>query len=188
MNKKFIKVLFLVLIILLVVVSIYNFKGDPNDILSKIKTGNFYYIIFFAGFLGGVSILFPFPYYIFVVLFASLGTNPFILGAVAALGVMIGETTSFFLGYTGGEIIKSKYIDKISKIVFRLNDKHPKRIPVFLFLWGSFLPIPNDFLLIPLGAIKYPYWKTIVSLGLGNLVYGILLACSGYYGFRFWFN
>jgi uncharacterized membrane protein YdjX (TVP38/TMEM64 family) len=40
---------------------------------------------------------------------------------------------------------------------------------IFVFLYAA-TPLPDDILLIALGATKYPLWKTVVACSLGKIV------------------
>ena len=51
-----------------------------------------------------------------------------------------------------------------------------------LFIYGAMIPIPNDVIVIPMGLAHYPYKKLIIPLGLGNIVFNIMLALVGFYG------
>jgi len=61
-------------------------------------------------------------------------------------------------------------------------------VSLALFVWGAFFPLPNDFMLVPLGILRYPFWKAIVPLGLGNLIFNIVVASTGAYGWTLFFG
>ena len=160
----------------------YNFP--PTEIVEFIGINNGYVLTFFGALLGGTSILVTFPYHILIFTLASGGLNPFFLGLLAGLGIFIGDSTSYFIGYTGREIVTGKpaaLFERFHKWVV----KKPKWIlPIFLFLYSSVIPTPNDLLVIPLGLVRYPYIKVIIPLLLGSIVFNTLLAFAGFYGFE----
>ncbi len=187
-NKK--KELIIGLLVLLFILwSFILYSFSPSKIIDAVGIHNSYLIVIILGFLGGTSLLFPFPYYLFVITFAAGGSNPILLGICAGIGVVIGESTSYFVGYHGREIFNEKYQKLFSKICKYCNRKeNTTLLSIILFLYGAFIPLPNDFLILPLGAARYGYWKLIIPLGLGNIIFNILLAYSGIYGWSFFVN
>lgn len=188
-QKKRIKKAVIVLLIIagLITFSVVFTKLNPQDIVSSIGIKNSYGIIMFFGFLGGISILFPFPYYLFLFAFGAGGANPILLGICSGIGVIIGESTSYLVGYQGGETFSEKYQKYFNKVdqIFS-KTKNSFLLSLFLFVYGAFVPLPNDIVILPLGAMKYSYWRMIIPLGLGNIVFGIIVAYSGMFGWK-WF-
>jgi len=184
-NKK--KGAFIGLMVLLFILwSFIIFSFSPQKIVDFIGIHNSYLIVAILGFLGGTSILFPFPYYLFVVTFAVGGSNPILLGICTGLGVIIGESTSYFVGYQGRIILSENYQKKFNKLCKNCNKtKNTIILSIALFLYGAFVPLPNDIFILPLGAARYNYWKLIIPLGLGNIVFNILLAFGGIYGWSY---
>ncbi len=184
-NKK--KELFIGLMILLFIIwSFLIYAITPSKIVDFIGIHNSYLIVIVLGFLGGTSLLFPFPYYLFVITFAVGGSNPILLGVCTGIGVIIGESTSYLVGYHGREILSKNFQKIFNKIYIYANKKQNTVIlSIVLFLYGCFIPLPNDFLILPLGAARYNYWKLIIPLGLGNIIFNILLSYGGIYGWSF---
>ena len=46
------------------------------------------------------------------------------------------------------------------------------------------IPIPNDVITVSMGLAHYPYWKVMLPLGLGNIIFNISLALVGFYGWQ----
>jgi len=163
---------------------LYNFP--PDTIIKFIGIDNSYIIVLVLGLLGGTSILFPFPYYLFVITFAVGGSNPILLGICTGIGVIIGESTSYFIGYHGRIIFSNSYQRKFNQLCTKCNQtKNTIILSIVLFIYGALVPFPNDFLILPLGAARYNYWKLIIPLGLGNICFSILLAFAGIYGWNY---
>jgi len=128
--------------------------------------------------------MFPIPYYLEVFTFAAGGSNPFLLGISAGLGIAIGDSTSYLFGYNGGQIIPRVY-QNISARISKIITSSPEWLRfVILIIWGSIFPFPNDLLIIPLGLIKYPYIKIVVPLVIGSIIFNTLIALAGFYGFN----
>jgi membrane protein YqaA with SNARE-associated domain len=87
------------------------------------------------------------------------------------------------VGYSGREILPNRLQSLFNKIGnWCCNRNNSIYISIFLFLYGAFIPLPNDIVILSLGAAKYNYWKLIIPLGLGNIVFNTMIAFFGLYG------
>jgi len=154
---------------------IFNLFITPESLVSLLGVNNAYFLIFALALLGGITTFSGVPYHLFVITMAVAGLNPVLLGIVAASGVMLGDSTSYYLGSRGSNIISVRF-EKMFQNLRKLIMGYPKLFPAFCFLYGSLIPLSNDFITITSGLINYPFWKVIVPLGLGNLVFNTTLA------------
>jgi len=149
-------------------------------------------------FLGSASIGFPipFPFVLFslsnsiylkylnngLILDEILKSSSFwfeIIGIalLGGLGSIIGEFTGYTVGYGAKKIAEEtesdllKNIDGFGKIIL----ENKKRIPYYIFIF-ALTPLPDDILFLPLGMIKYPFWKAIVPGWFGKTI-TIMLYC-----------
>lgn len=179
------KLIIIVLILFFIAWSIllanYSPNYSPNKIIERVGIENSYVITFFVAFLGGSSILIPFPYYLFIITFGAGGLNPFLLGLIGGLGLAAGDSITYFIGYQGKEVLPTRLQKVFDKICFFCSRKS-WLMPFFLFIYGAMIPIPNDVIILPLGLGRYGYWKMAIPLTLGNIVYTTSLALLGYYG------
>lgn len=169
--------LFIVWVVLL-------YKISPTEIVAFLGIENSYALVFALGVIGGTSILFPLPYYLAVFTLGAAGLNPFLLGILTGTGVMLGDSTSYLVGYSGREILPQKINSVLNKVYAWCSKKPSWIIYTFLYLYSSIMPIPNDVLVVPLGLARYPYFKVIIPLWLGNMTFDILVAFAGAYGFN----
>lgn len=184
---KEIKIYALVIVLLIIGWSILLYYIGPEEIINAIGLENGYLLVFIAGLLGGTSIFFPFPYYLFVLTFGAAGLNPYLLGLLTAGGIIIGECTSYFVGHSTHYLLPTGIEKRMHSLNQWLIRKPKFFVFLILFLWASLIPIPNDFFLVPLGLIRYPFWRVIIPLGLGSIVFNIILALTGNYGFSLLF-
>lgn len=164
--------------------SVALYYVTPDVIVSRLGDHT-WPAVFAAGVLGGTSILFPFPYYLVVATAAAGGANPMLVGLSAGLGVMIGETTSYLVGHAGRAVLPAKASEAFALLHRWVADTHSVRFYGFLFVYGSVMPLPNDVIVVPLGAAGVSYWRVILPLGAGNIVFNTataLLAASGFPG------
>jgi membrane protein YqaA with SNARE-associated domain len=153
---------------------------SPETILSAIGVENAYLFMFLLAFAGGVTTFSGIPYHLVMIAFASGGLSPWLLGLWTACGVMLGDTTSYFLGRQGSKLMSSRaqiVFDKLKQI----EEQHPRFLPLAFLLYGTFIPFSNDLLVIPAGLLGYPFWRVMIPLGIGNLLFNIGLALVATY-------
>ncbi|MHB1316783.1 MAG: DedA family protein [Minisyncoccota bacterium] len=164
--------------------SIIFYIVTPEGIISFIGVENAYLLMFILALIGGLSTFSGVPYHVVLVALAVGGVNIFLLGAITAIGVMVGDSTSYYIGYKGGGLLP----EKAQIFLGRLRDiknKYPKLLPVIFLFYGSFLPFSNDVVVIPMGILKYPFWRVMVPLGIGNIIFNIGLGLIAVYAYDF---
>lgn len=161
-------------------VAIYQFH--PTQIAEQLGINNGYAIAFVLAFFGGLSTFISIPYYLVVFTLATGGLNPVVLGIAAGSGVFLGDSTSYFVGYKGRDILPSNLQRIFQKFCGWCITRPSWLVPLVIFSYGAFVPFPNDFLVISMGLARYPYWKLMVPLGLGNVTFNIGVALAGSYG------
>jgi len=176
------KLAFTIMIVIFVGWSILIYAYSPVEIIRFIGIKNSYLLMFVLGLIGGTSIFFPLPYYLFEFTLAAGKINPLVLGISTGLGVIAGETTSYLIGYTGREVLSGRMVKFAEKVNIWCSSKHSWLVPIALFFYGIFIPFPNDLIIIPLGVARYPYWKMMIPLGVGNIIFNIALSSAGFYG------
>ncbi len=147
--------------------------------------------VFAASLISSLSLFFPLPGFA-VVFTAGAFLNPFWVGIAAGIGAAVGE----MIGYPIGRGLsyrywkkrekrkskKSKYDRHILKIIKEWFYK--KRGPIIIFLFAV-SPLPDDFVVIFCGLIKYDVKRLFLSLLAGKIVFSLALAYIGYYGLEY---
>src|SRR3989344_4787436 len=163
------------------------YKIPATEIVARIGIENSYALIFVLALIGGTSIIFPVPYYLVVATFAAGGSNPFLLAIMAGTGVSLGDSTSYLVGYGGREILNEK-LRRTFNNFYNWAMKKPKWMFFsVLYLYPTLSPLPNDMIVVPLGLARFPYFKMIIPMWLGNMTFNLIAAFAGIYGFNFWF-
>jgi len=163
--------------------AIFFFYSTPEQIIDWLGVSNAYLLIFILAFIGGLTIFSGIPYHLVIITMALGGLNPFILGLSASLGVILGDSTSYYVGYQGEAVIP----DRFQKFFQKINDfslTHPKALPLFGFFYGSFVPFSNDFITISAGLAHYPFWRIMIPLAIGNLIFNTSLAFLAVYAYN----
>jgi membrane protein DedA with SNARE-associated domain len=131
--------------------------------------------------LGGLTTFNTVPYYSLLFLLATTGIDPLYLGLSSAFGVMCGDSFSYLLGRQGGTVIPERFQNFFGKVK-NLAEKHEKVFLFFCFLYGSISPLSNDFISLSAGMARIKYWKVMLPLGLGNIVFNVSFAYLCVYG------
>lgn len=178
------KIPVLLFITCLLAFSIFFYFVSPDTLIAYIGVSNAYFLIFILALIGGLTTFSGVPYHFVLIALATGGMNPWLLGLTTGFGVILGDSTSYYIGYRGREILS----DKIHAFLGRIMEKamrYPKLLPFFFLLYASFIPLSNDFLVISSGLAKYPFWKVIVPLAIGNIFFNTMLALFAAWGFGF---
>ncbi len=130
---------------------------------------------------GNTTVLIVFPYALIVFEIAKIYPNWILLGIISGLGAAVGEVTSYLVGRL---IARSKKVKKsqLNEKFHRMRDnfeKKPKSIPVTVFLF-ALTPLPDDMILVPMGMMKYPYWKSVFPCFLGKTGLCLIMSWLGH--------
>ncbi|MBD3407453.1 MAG: hypothetical protein GF411_15150 [Candidatus Lokiarchaeota archaeon] len=186
----------LVFIIVLIVIGIYSaisliFPNSFNLIISSYEVVLSFSLIvgypgaFLISLIGNATILFPFPYigvpFILGGLRDTISGNfvydPWLIGILAGIGATIGEMTGYILGYAGGCLLDQEQVSGFKKYAL----DHPKITPILIWFF-ALTPIPDDVLLVPLGASRYHWMKVLIPQLLGKVMFLIAVSWAGRFG------
>ena len=160
----------------------FVYQHSPEQIISMIGDEKSYGIAFILAFLGGLSPIISIPYYLVIMAFGATGLNPYLLGLAGGIGVILGDSMFYAVGYNGKDLFSERFQEKFQKF-FRWCVQRPFWLMSFLlFLYGALVPLPNTLIVISMGLMRFSYWKAIVPLALGNIVFNTAAALIGVYG------
>jgi membrane protein YqaA with SNARE-associated domain len=129
--------------------------------------------VFVISFIGSVSVVFPVPYTIVIYLLGAV-LDPFFVAVSGGLGSALGEFSGYTLGYYGRKVVSKERRRKMDYMV-KVFDRYG---PVAIFLF-ALTPLPDDLLFIPLGVMRYAFWKAFIPALLGKMLMTFILAYSG---------
>lgn len=168
--------------------SILIYQFPPDAIVERLGVTNGFVIAFIASFLGGLSTFTSVPYTFVVVTLGAGGLHPLALGLVSAFGLFLGDSTSYLLGYYGHHVVPNGLQEELQKVhEWLMNRKRAWVIPIYIFLYGAFFPLSNDFVVISFGLARYPFWRVMIPLALGSIIFNMILAYLGKYGVEYFF-
>ncbi len=164
---------------IILVWTLITFWIPPEQIVETLGMDNGYRVAFAAGALGGFSLFLTSPYYLVVATLAAGGLHPVLLGFAAGTGVFLGDSTSYLIGRKGFVVLPSRVQRAFTKLCDWCVHQPAWLTFVVLFVYGAFVPLPNDILVVTLGVAGYSYTKLMIPLGLGNIVLNIIAAGVG---------
>jgi membrane protein YqaA with SNARE-associated domain len=129
--------------------------------------------------VSNAALVIPIPYGTVLFVLGSIGLNPWLLGLITGFAAGLGEVVGYSVGRGTGALVSAEQKERFRRIN-ELVSRHPRLTPLIIFMLGV-LPIPDDILLIPLGMIKYPFWKTIVPCLLGKFIMTTTFSVAGKY-------
>jgi membrane protein YqaA with SNARE-associated domain len=100
------------------------------------------------------------------------------LAIIGGLGSALGESTGYAVGYGTKKISEERNSDLLKNIngFGKLILENKKRTSFYVFLF-ALTPLPDDILFLPLGMIKYPFWKCVIPGWLGKNFTTFLYCC-----------
>jgi membrane protein YqaA with SNARE-associated domain len=143
--------------------------------LSQLLLQYSYFGVFLLSFIGTASIIIPVPYTLIIFTLSLTGQwNSTLLIIAGGLGSALGELTGYLLGYFGRRVISEERQRKMTYLV-RVFDRYG---PLAIFVF-ALTPLPDDLLFIPLGIMKYKFYKAFIPSLIGKILMIFILVNSG---------
>jgi len=126
-----------------------------------------YFGVFLISFIGTASIIFPVPYtlIIFTLSLPPFNWDPVLLTVAGGAGSAIGELSGYALGYFGRRIMSEERQRKMTYLV-KIFDRYG---PLAIFIF-ALTPLPDDLLFIPLGILRYKFYKAFIPALIGKVL------------------
>jgi len=135
-----------------------------------------YFGVFAVSLIGTASIIIPIPYtlLIFRLSMSSSEWDPILLTIAGGTGSAIGEMSGYALGYFGRKIVSQERQRKMTYLVKIFDRFGP--LAIFAF---ALTPLPDDLLFIPLGILRYKFYKAFIPMLIGKLLMIFIIAYFG---------
>jgi len=134
-----------------------------------------YFGVFIISFIGTASIIIPVPYTLFIfALSTTQNWDPWLLIIAGGFGSAAGELTGYALGYFGRRIISEERQRKMTYLL-KLFDRYG---PLAIFIF-ALTPLPDDVLFIPLGILRYKFYKAFIPALIGKLAMLVIIVYLG---------
>ncbi|MHA1985238.1 MAG: VTT domain-containing protein [Promethearchaeota archaeon] len=100
------------------------------------------------------------------------------IAVIGGLGSALGELTGYAVGYGTKKIAEERNSDLLNNMdgFGKIILENEKRTPLYIFLF-ALTPLPDDILFLPLGMMKYSFWKCIIPGWLGKNFTTLFYCC-----------
>ena len=170
----------LVILLWIVAITVIFLRWDASEVVEMIGVENGYAIMFLVALFGGVSSVGGVAYFTTILTLSGGGLDPLFLALLSGAGVSVGDTIYFYFGKHGKKTLDhfrfSKSIERFTKW---LDTKPVWFVPVSIYIYAGFTPLPNDILAIAMGVGGRQYIPVITALVLGNVTLTYLVAIFG---------
>jgi hypothetical protein len=156
-------------------------KFGPSRIVDFVGEDNTYIVIFILAIIGGVSSFTATTYYATLFTFASGGANPLLLASISAPGVLIGDLVFWYVATQGRELALRWVGKPLEKFTNWLNNLPRWSVPIAIYGYTGFTPLPGDILMISLALLRYRIRQFIIPTLLGNFTIALIVVLSAYY-------
>lgn len=155
----------------------------PTDTLMEyIGTDNAYLFMYAVAFIGSITTFASIPYPLILIGFAAGGLSPLWVGLASALGVITADTVTFIAARHGRALLSEKVQASFERVSAWIT-RHPRLLTPGLVAYGTVSPLSNDFAVISLSLMRYTYWRVVLPLAIGNLIYNLSIAYLGVYAY-----
>ena len=136
-RRKYIKYLLgIAPLVLFIGLSIYlSLTYSPETIVNLVGTENAYVLIFITAILSGLTTSNVIPYHIILVTLVSGGLNPFLAGPLAAVGVTLGDSILYYIGFQSRIILPNRLNSWLERL-YRVAINHPRLFILICFEIG----------------------------------------------------
>lgn len=163
------------LIVALLLVSLNAQTIAKDDALIKVVSEFSYFGVFITAVIAGLNTFVPLPAATFTPLFLAAGLSmPFIITTLVA-GTLLADFVGYTLGHVSRELLQNRH-PKLFNFFTQLRNEHTNFIVPTTFIYAALLPLPNEFILVPLALAGTNFRKLLLPLIIGNIVHQTLLA------------
>ena len=164
-----------ILILTLIVLTASQLTQDEQ---ARQLVNDFGYIgVVVISFIAGLNAIVPVPAGSFVPIFTAAGLElPLII-----VGLVIGTTLADLLAWTVGVLGRKITLHTYPRLeVFTqwIRKKNVWLIALFVFVYASIAPIPNEVILVPLALVGIKLRYLIIPLLAGTVIYNTMLALT----------
>lgn len=156
----------------------------PSDtLMSFIGAENVYIFMYLLALVGSLSTFASVPYPLILISLASAGASPLALGLVSALGVITSDSITYFAAKSGRGLLGESMKGSVELLATRIA-RYPRLLTPGLILYGSVSPLSNDFAVLSLSFMNYKYYRVVLPLAVGNLIFNLGMALLGVYAYE----
>ncbi|RLI66777.1 MAG: hypothetical protein DRO88_00910 [Promethearchaeia archaeon] len=160
--------------------TIENISQWSRDIGTN--STNYLLISFLISIIGNSSVMIIIPYVLVIYTLTIENPHAWIwIGLLSGLGAALGEFISYYIGRLIGSV-KSVKESEVGEKFHRMKEqfeRNPRVVPLIVFVFAA-SPLPDDMILVPMGLMKYPYYKTFLPCVIGKTILTGITCFLGY--------
>ena len=168
-KKNIIRFAFIVLLFFLLI--FFATQIGTNESMRNALIALGYPGFFLISFVSGFNVVVPLPAASLIPLFVEVGLNFWILVILATIGMALGDTVGYLAGFWGRSASKERDLPVFFQKLERKLSNYRFGTTLFVFLYGTFVPLPNEVIVIPLAYSGVAYHRIIIPLAIGNIFF-----------------
>ena len=165
-------------LLILVVVLAFWVSGTvkDSDFVSDLIRKFGYVGIFLIAVVSGFNLAVPIPAISFLPVFLASGLNVFTVIAVIAAGMTLADFIGYLLGKAGRTMVLPAFEISVTNGFERFKEKLHWSPALALFLFASFVPLPNEVIVVPMAFLGYKPLHVLLPVFFGNMVFNSIYA------------
>lgn len=178
MAQKTLKVLFKAIVLVAIFAVAFYLARIARDssVVREMVFDYGYFGIVAVSVVSGFNLAVPIPAVAFLPLFLESGLNFWLTITLITLGVTLADSLTYVVGRLGREVIDDKR--RIIIALERASERHWWAPMIFLFLFASFVPLPNEILVVPLGFLNYKFSRILPPVLAGNFMFNLIYSAG----------
>lgn len=168
--KQFLKVSLVVTVVLLG--WWFSFRLKENEQIIELVRSYGYVGIFIVAIVSGFNLVIPIPAISFLPIFIASDLNLPLVFLTISVGVTIADTAAYYIGHIGRAVASGEVVKTIKRLE-KWRERNPAMPFVVLFLFCTFVPLPNEMLVLPMGFLGYRLAYIIPIVFTGNFIFNL---------------
>ncbi|MBI2109230.1 MAG: hypothetical protein HYT93_03590 [Parcubacteria group bacterium] len=175
-NEKFFKIVFQGIVLAAVIVAAFYLAhfAKGSDAVQEAVLMYGYWGVAVVALISGFNLAIPVPAVAFMPLFLESGLNFWFSIFFLVAGVTVADFIAYYIGKLGRHITLYSKDGKMLARLEHIRERYRWGPLVALFFFISFIPFPNEILLIPLGFLGYTFYRLLPIVIVGNFLFNLL--------------
>ncbi|OGN05777.1 MAG: hypothetical protein A2750_04305 [Candidatus Yanofskybacteria bacterium RIFCSPHIGHO2_01_FULL_45_42] len=178
-KENWIHLVRVVLILFVIILALWaSWAIKDSDFVSGIVKQFGYAGIFLIAVVSGFNLVIPVPAISFLPIFLASGLNVLAVVSIIAAGMTLADFVGYLLGKAGRYMALSAFERRVINKFERFKDKLHWSPALALFLYASFVPLPNEVIVLPMAFLGYRFTHIFFPVFFGNMVFNSLYAAG----------
>jgi membrane protein YqaA with SNARE-associated domain len=130
--------------------------------------------LFLVAAISGFNVLVPLPVAGFTPALTSAGYDPWMVILVFSLGMSLGDFAGYLLGLWGRHASGVK-VPAFVQTLQKWSEEKPAFFMLAIFLYASFVPMPNEVFVIPLAFARVAWHRLLIPIAFGHVVLNTMI-------------